>query len=619
MGLIASPCAAASCARRGYHHLPPDAATGGDDALPGRMVGKYLVASPLGRGGFGRVYRAIQLPAGKPVALKLLDDVVGPDPEALAVRLRLFEGEARALAALSHPNIVGMLDYGTHDGRPYLAMELVDHGVTLREALRVEDGAALRDAVLPQLLNGLQAAHDAGVVHRDLKPENIMLQRVVGHPRLARILDFGLAKLAGESGASASIVGGSPAYMAPEQAAGGRIGPWSDLFALGLIAFEMTWGRTPYGARGPSEILARKLDPDYDPTYSLRDEGVDGEVVDFFGRALASDPDERFQSVQSFRSALDAISLDDHGSPGPPRPPAEDLAATDLPSSLRTPSAIDVTGPTDAQGVTAPPRDPRWLPLAIVGLLAAVLGVALWLSRGVPLPAAPTPRGVVAAAPIQWVAFPGGTMVFGGNREGLPRTWSLRPFELARTETTVAQYRACVHTGVCTAPREKGRYDTWARPDGSDLPVNAVTYTQAQAFCRWVGGRLPDEAEWELAAAGPGSLRPYPWAAAEPATCARAVMNEGGWGCGKKALAPVCSLPAGNTPEGLCDLAGNVREWVAPLASPEYRPQNASRVSRGGSFGNYGRSLRARSRKVSGQLEIVGGLGFRCARDHRGG
>ena len=130
---------------------------------------------------------------------------------------------------------------------------------------------------------------------------------------------------------------------------------------------------------------------------------------------------------------------------------------------------------------------------------------------------------------------------------------TVKSFQLAKTEVTNKQYKACVEAGACTPPSS---YE-----GGDDQPVVNVDWNQAKAFSEWVGGRLPSEAEWEYAARSGGKERKYPWGDEEP-SCERAVMNQGGNGCGRNATWPVCSKTAGNTSQGLCDMAGNVWEWT---------------------------------------------------------
>jgi serine/threonine protein kinase len=280
----------------------------GGDPLIGRLVDDALVVARLGQGGFGRVYLALQLPVFMKVALKLLDSGVLGD-ERREIALRTFEAEARALAALSHPNLVRLLRYGLFDDVPYLALEFVDGARTLDDEIddRIAAGRGFSvdevRALVDQALDGLAAAHAAQLVHRDVKPANIMLQQVPGHPRLVRLLDFGLAKDV-SAGGDTDFLTGTPEFMAPEQIDQRGIGPWTDLYALAVIAFELLSGRKPFTGTTYEQIFYQKIDRKRDPAESLVVEGAPPAWIEFFRRALAREPSERFADTESFRAAF---------------------------------------------------------------------------------------------------------------------------------------------------------------------------------------------------------------------------------------------------------------------------------------------------------------------------
>ncbi len=210
---------------------------------PGIRLGPYEIAAPIGAGGMGEVWKAKDTRLGREVAIKVLPPGFADDAE----RLRRFELEAKALAALNHPNVLAIFDVGTHEGSPYLVMELLE-GQTLRE--RLHGGAlpvkrAMELAL--QIARGLAAAHEKGLVHRDLKPANLFISRD-GH---LKILDFGLAKQAdwlrgpqsemptqeARGLTSEGLVLGTVGYMSPEQVAGKPADARSDLFAFGLVLY----------------------------------------------------------------------------------------------------------------------------------------------------------------------------------------------------------------------------------------------------------------------------------------------------------------------------------------------------------------------------------------------
>ena len=213
----------------------------------------------------------------------------------------------------------------------------------------------------------------------------------------------------------------------------------------------------------------------------------------------------------------------------------------------------------------------------------------------------------------------------GGEDEKPVRRVRVASFDLAKTEVTVRQYARCVEARQCKEPGSGG-WANWGEPDRDDHPVNYVSWHDARAFCAWAGARLPTEAEWEYAATSGGRDQEYPWGD-EGATCERAVMDDGsGNGCGEDRTWPVCSRPKGRSAQGLCDLAGNVWEWVedwygAYGAEAQTNPggpaEGEYRLLRGGSFASRSGNLRSafRGRGRPGGRSRVNG--FRCVRAPR--
>lgn len=237
------------------------------------------------------------------------------------------------------------------------------------------------------------------------------------------------------------------------------------------------------------------------------------------------------------------------------------------------------------------------------------------------------PSAATAARELEWILIPGGAFMMGSGLgdEGPVHRVALSDFQLTKAPVTVRQYRACVEAGACAAPAPDCAN---AASLGEDQPATCVDWSEAKAFCEWAGGRLPTEAEWEFAARSRGKRRKFPWGD-EDAGCERAVLNHGdGRGCGRGAAWPVCSKPEGNTEQGLCDMAGNVWQWVADAYHLSYRgapsdgsawekPETKLRSQRGGSWifnSNY-----ARTTARSGDSPDVRGdyLGFRVARTVR--
>jgi len=242
------------------------------------------------------VYKAYHPALDRYVAIKVLPDFFAED----AGYRERFQHEARSVARLKHPNILGIFDFGHDGGINYLVLELVSGG-TLGD--RLGGQMDLQDVVtiLRPLASALDHAHSLGVLHRDIKPSNILLHRD-GTPVLA---DFGLAKMAAQDKkltASGTVLG-TPAYMSPEQAAGEELGPASDIYSLGIVAYEMLTGRVPFQADTPAAVLLSHLNKAMPPTHELAGE-LSLHVEETLRQALAKAPDERFPTASEFVAAL---------------------------------------------------------------------------------------------------------------------------------------------------------------------------------------------------------------------------------------------------------------------------------------------------------------------------
>jgi serine/threonine protein kinase len=291
---------------------------------PGDTFERYTIEAPLGQGGMGCVYRAYDARLGRRVALKVISD--GPrdgkaDADANARLLR----EARAAAALDHPNVVSIFDVGDYEGTPFIVMELVS-GRTLRGG--VGDAsvlAATSVATLVDVARALAVAHKRGLVHRDIKPENVMVRE----DGVVKVLDFGIARRQGgsidphgETEAPAlptlTIDGvklGTPVYMAPEQIRGDALDGRADQFAWGVVAYELLAGRLPWRGSGDvMAVLASVLTERVDRA-PLDQAGVPRAIQDVILRALEKRPEDRFASMDDVAQALDAAVRED-GRPG---------------------------------------------------------------------------------------------------------------------------------------------------------------------------------------------------------------------------------------------------------------------------------------------------------------
>src|SRR5215218_1651434 len=363
-----------------------------------RTVGRYGIIRELGRGGMAVVHLARQLDLDRLVALKELAAFHAADP-AFA---RRFVRESRLAGSLVHPNVITVFDYFEHDGTPYIAMEYVDRG-SLRPYVGRMSLAQI-GGVLEGLLAGLGAAEQLAIVHRDLKPENLM----VTSTGTIKIADFGIAKAtqAADTGAFVTATGttvGTPPYMAPEQAMARDVGPWTDLYSVGCMAYELFTGKPPFhDVEEPMAILLRHVTEALPPASDVAD--VDPDISEWIDRLTAKDPKDRPRSATVAWEEFEEILIPKLGArwrrearlaeppgtvPGPatpppsgPPPPMEgiDMEGTgpDTPESLRSaeyetfhppptgpprgeaappvpPEADDVAPPTPAPPIPAPP------------------------------------------------------------------------------------------------------------------------------------------------------------------------------------------------------------------------------------------------------------------------
>jgi serine/threonine-protein kinase len=357
-----------------------------DDAIraAGELIdSRYRITGHLGRGGMGHVYRAEHVKIRRPVALKLLRS----EFRNLPGFQERFEREAFASGKLRHPNCVAVTDCGTlDDGSSFLVMELLE-GRSLVDVLETERRVSVTRAlrIARHALRGLGHAHAADVIHRDVKPENIFLVRHGDDHEFAKILDFGIAKLIGDSaGKDLTQVGialGSPRYMSPEQATGRPLDPRSDLYSLTTVLFELIAGRNPFYADDPMEAVrmhVKKPPPtfaDVDPMLSVPP-AVEALVL----RGLSKDADGRPQTADEYITAIDAIlaaPIARSPVPVPARVPAP--AVQPVPVPVPAPVHVHAPRPADTIPVPARPRAPsrdhrRWY---VIGGILAILVIAI--------------------------------------------------------------------------------------------------------------------------------------------------------------------------------------------------------------------------------------------------
>jgi len=304
-----------------------------------KKIGKYEVVSVLGRGAMGVVYRAFDRGIGRQVAIKTLSSALPDDSE---FRLR-FIREARSLGQLHHPNIVTVHDFFHESGTAYLVMELLD-GASLYSLVRNKTRALVLEeklSILQQIGGGLTSAHEHGIVHRDLKPSNIFVDR----RGVAKVLDFGVAKVGQGELTRAGTVFGTLEYMAPEQLRAEPVDARADVFSLGVVAYELFSGRNPFRADTPAATVFKLLSDN--PEKLDQAAGVAPALEAVIGKAMAKRRDERFASMAELSQALAA-------------------ALKELGLALRPPKLTDtdIGAPGSVDPMSVDPREHQWSNIA---------------------------------------------------------------------------------------------------------------------------------------------------------------------------------------------------------------------------------------------------------------
>lgn len=574
------------------------------------LGGRYEIESVLGQGGMSAVYKATDPNLQRTVAVKLIHAHLSSDPEFV----RRFEQEAAAVAQLRHPNIIQVYDFNHDDDQYYMVLEFVP-GDTLRERLKALSSAhqqlPLPDVIhiMATVCDAVAYAHGRGMIHRDLKPPNVMLTPK-GDPIL---MDFGVAKMLGGTHHTATgAIIGTAKYMSPEQAKGERPDERSDIYALGVMLYEMVAGQAPFEADTSVAVLMKHVNEPV-PDIRLIQRDAPDQLVAIIGKALAKKPDDRYRSAVTMAAALRSINLQ-----------ADEMGATMLQSSMPAkeragtePSLPTGTGVTPAPAATGlaglQPLAANRLPL-IIGALAVililVLGAAAFLlfsggsdsgENGGETPAAaaddpglPSSEGMVR---INAGSYTVGVDPADRDHAAAQQV-DLSEFWIDLREVSNAEYAQFVAETDADAPAD------W--PDGTmpadqeTNPVKDITWDQANAYCEWAKKRLPTEAEWEVAARGPEG-RLYPWGDDQ-----RAVELP------RSGTYPVGSKPTNQSPFGVFDMAGNVWEWVAEPYAPV--DQETHRVLRGGTNG----FLKDMAYRLQGDPNIptmFASAGMRCAAD----
>jgi eukaryotic-like serine/threonine-protein kinase len=380
------------------------------------LGGRYRLLEPLGQGGLATVHLARDEQLHRNVAVKVL----GPEYAADASSAVRFREEARRAASLAHPNIVPVFDFGTEDGTDFIVMQLVE-GRDLERVLRqggpLPPAEALR--ITGTVTDALHAAHERGIVHGDIKPGNILLT-VTGD---VQVVDFGIARtVRGATTTAPGVLLGSVHYVSPEQVNGGEAGPASDIYALGLVLWEMLTGRRPYERPTPVATALARLEADLPPPSSIV-AGLPAHVDRLVARAVERDPGARFPSAAAFGAMIREVAA---ALPHSPAPVGTEVAGRPPPVPVRGHAAAPLPGTTVAGPLPGPPARRRgglrdadtrtWV-------APAAGGAAVPAGRAATRPAAgPAPVDASAGEPIDATRPPPGSPAGGTARAHPPAT-----------------------------------------------------------------------------------------------------------------------------------------------------------------------------------------------------
>ncbi len=588
--------------------------------LVGKTLGPYEIEEQFGAGGMAQVYKARQHSMNRLVAIKIMSPLLTDDPQFEA----RFRQEAQTVAALEHPHILPVIDFGEQAGILFLVMRYIGGG-TLHDLIRkgpLAPEQALR--YLGDIASALDYAHSHGIVHRDIKPKNVLLD-TSGN---AFVADFGLAKITAAGGITRSGMGmmGTPHYMSPEQGKGLPVDGRSDLYSLAVMLYEMLTGRVPYDADSTVGIVMKHINEPVPPVTSVVRE-LPAALDAVMTKALAKDPGDRYTSGAEFTQAVaQALGIQWYGGTLPGRPVAFDStrARLDLSGVLQT---INARLPKD--------KTQRGLVLGGAGVLglAVVAGLFMAVANG-GRGQAVTPGATTLAASTSTVSslptatpladnlavskvdqmtlvfIPEGNFLFGSSNTDLGASDDEKPqatifvdgFWIDRTEVSVAQFELFAKAANYVTDAEKGccegdmvnlggivyapepkftKTANWQLPEGPGAPEAAplrpvvqVSWNDAKAYCEWAGRRLPTEAEWEKAARGTDG-RLYPWGNEFDGKFTNFCdencptdYRDRAWDDAFSRTANAGTYAAGASPFGALDMSGNVWEWVNDFYDP---------------------------------------------------
>jgi formylglycine-generating enzyme required for sulfatase activity/predicted Ser/Thr protein kinase len=495
-----------------------------------QQLGKYRFDQFLG-GGMSHVYKATDTLINRTVVVKILTDAGMLDEDTKKRFLR----EAQTVGAISHENIVRVYDFGEHEGRPFMVMEYLK-GNDLRASIQQGQvpGVVEKLRVLVQLARALKHVHELGIIHRDLKPDNVF----VSHAGQVKLMDFGIAKTRDLSITRTGYTLGTPYYMAPEQVNAKDVSNRSDVYAFGIVMFELFTGTKPFRAENIQEVFFKILNEPVDLA-PLAEVQAPAPVVDLIKRCTDKDQGKRPESFDVILRELEALLR-----------------------TLETGNEEKITEPS--RPAVEIPKGVIYGGIGAVALIVGLLVMNLLPRAGGPAQTKKANDGVAEVelpARIQtqtgeMVLVREGDFLFGESNEKR----SQKAFYIDAYEVTNAIYKKFA--------MERG----WPLPEGfpdddasRKLPVVNVTFTDAREFATWAGKRIPYAVEWEKAARGMQG-RTYPWGYEHLPELA--VVEDNPKLKGNRGPREVGSWPSSDSIYKAQDLAGNVFEWIDERVKP---------------------------------------------------
>lgn len=474
--------------------------------VPAR-IGKYELQKFLG-GGMSHVYRARDTVIGRTVAVKILTPQGCADAEAKA----RFLLEAQMSGNITHENIISIYDYGEEQGRPFIVMEFLV-GQDLRDAIKNSQTGDLEGKlrIALQVARALEYVHSRKIIHRDIKPENIHLDA----SGKAKLMDFGIAKAEGLSMTRAGFALGTPYYMAPEQVLGEAVTDAVDIYAFGILFYELLTGEKPVKGESVERLFYAILNEPLNPE-ALRQTSVPQPIIDFVLRCTA-------------KKALD-------------RYPSFTAVVSELQKFLKKPEPVAVVEP--------PRKSGKMVAIVVASLVLLGVGAAVWWAWP---KAKPQLAATIATDTGPMMLVPAGRFLYGQDKKAT----IVPDFYIDRTEVSNGYYaKFCQETGHAL-PADFDR-------DRPDRPVVSITIVDAQAFAKWAKKRLPNSQEWEKAARGTDG-RTFPWGDQTDASRANVFDNPK---MTDKQLSPVNAFFEGESPFKTLQMTGNALEYVDDQITP---------------------------------------------------